>query len=509
MHTTTSSNPAGEPGKEGQDEALLARRAALRMRAETILAVPEGYALTIEEYEPSTGRDGAAAMFVWTLPGTDNGITVELGEQGDLLHYSDDTGKPLGLAEEVLSFEELRRRALRFVTELYPDALDRFVPVRDSSPPGGGQLYEYGQMAMDLPLPRSGFRVRIAEDGTVTGFRYFGSQQEPAVPAELVPKEKLLQRLAASTDLRLELSLVTEHAAAPVREKLRLVYRPHPYVSSFEADARKAGEAESLTEESEQEDDIEAAWEEVAVPADEPAAASEPDVLRWAGHDPGQYELLRQAEIDGKTGFVWRRTDYTPAPGVQDALSINSFFHNRNEQTIKAMLNPESGRLVSFMRFDKASGPLCLSREECRDIAVRLINRAAPGLLPYLRLKTDDSREDCDTELFEFRLQIGGVQLETDRIRICINKTTGQPDQFIGLSVGPGQLAGFDPAPRVSVADVKKIYMDSVDLRPEWATDYSDSAPERRYKLTYRLVDRLTGRQVRLIDANSGEPLCF
>ncbi|MBD2861379.1 hypothetical protein [Paenibacillus oceani] len=98
------------------------------------------------------------------------------------------------------------------------------------------------------------------------------------------------------------------------------------------------------------------------MPADEPAAASEPDVLRWAGHDPGQYELLRQAEIDGKTGFVWRRTDYTPAPRVQDDLSINSFFHNRNEQTIKAMLDPESGRLVSFMRFDKASGLLCLSR---------------------------------------------------------------------------------------------------------------------------------------------------
>ncbi|MEF3308333.1 hypothetical protein PV433_05375 [Paenibacillus sp. GYB004] len=56
MHTTTSSNPAGEPGKEGQDEALLAHRAALRKRAETIGAVPEGYSLTIEEYEPSTGR---------------------------------------------------------------------------------------------------------------------------------------------------------------------------------------------------------------------------------------------------------------------------------------------------------------------------------------------------------------------------------------------------------------------------------------------------------------------
>lgn len=499
MHTTTNSYPAGEPGEEGQDEALLARRAALRMRAETIGAVPEGYVITIEEYEPSTGRDEPAAMFVWTLPGTDNGITVELGEHGDLLHYSNDTEKPLGASKEVLSTEKQRRRALRFVTELYPDALDRFVPVRDSSPPGGSQLFEYGQMAMDLPLPRSGFRVRIAEDGTVTGFRYFGSQQEPAVPAALVPKEKLLERLAASTDFRLELSLVTEHEAAPFREKLRLVYRPHPFVSSFEADARKAGESESLTEESEQEDEIEPAWEEAAVPADEPAAASGPDVLRWAGHDPGQYELIREAEIDGKTGFVWRRTDYTPAPGVQDDPSVHSFFHSRNEQTIKAMLEPGSGRLVSFMRFDKAAGPLSLSREECRDIAVRLINRAAPGLLPYLRLKTDDSREDCDTELFEFRLQIGGVQLETERIRICINKTTGQPEQ----------LAGFDPAPRISVADAKNIYMDSVDLQPEWATDYSDSAPERRYKLTYRLVHRLTGRQVRLIDANSGELLCF
>jgi len=508
MLTTTSSNPAGEPGKKGQDEALLGRRAALRMRAETIGAVPQDYVLTIEEYKPSSGRDEAAAMFVWTLPGTDNGITVELGEHGVLLHYSYDKEKRFGASEEVLSTEKLRRRALRFVTELYPDALERFVPVRDSFPPGGGQLFEYGQMAMDLPLPRSGFRVRIAEDGTVTGFRYFGSQQEPPVPAELVPKERLLERLAASTDFRLELSIVTEHAAAPDREKLRLVYRPHPYVSSFEADARKAGEAESLTEESGQEDDIEPAWEEAAVQADEPAAASGPDVLRWAGHDPGQYELIREAEIDGKTGFVWRRTDYTPAPGVQDDLSINSFFHNRNEQTIKAMLDPGSGRLVSFMRFDKAAGPLCLSREECRDIAVRLINRATPGLLPHLRLKSDDSREDCDTELFEFRLQIGGVQLETERIRICINKTTGQPDQFIGLSVAPGQLAGFDPAPLISVADAKKIYMDSVDLRPEWATDYSDSAPDR-YKLTYRLVHRLTGRQVRLIDANSGEPLCF
>lgn len=507
MHTTNSTHPAGSSGEDSHEEALTKLKADLRIRAESIAAIPEGYVLTIQQYERSE-RDGAVATFVWTVPGTDTGILVELRDNGDLLHYSNDGEEDKDTTEKTAKYctcDELRSLALRFVLGFYPDALDQFVPVRDQARTGGGWLFEYGRKAMGLSLPYTGFRVRMSADGAIVDFRYHGSEREPVVPPRLVPKGQLLKRLAESTDFRLEMSLVTEGGTIPCKEKLRLVYRPHPYIRSFEADALRACLDAAKAEENEDEDESGASWVEAEVRIEEEAAVSDGSwsVLRWIGLDPTHYELLREAEIDGKTGLVWRRIDYTS--GVPDDLSLNSFFQNRNEQTIKAQIDPGSGRLVSFMRFDEAADQLCLSRDECRDVAVRFLNRAAPGLLPFLQMRLDDSRDDSDTELFVFRVQIGGTVLDMEQIRICINKTTGQPDQLLGLSVTPEQLAGFDTTPCISSDEARKIYSDAVDLQLEWETDYSASEQARSYRMKYRVVHNQSGQNIRLVDAHTRE----
>lgn len=507
MRTTNSIHPAGSSGADGREEALTIRKAGLRIRAESIAAIPEGYVLTIEQYERSE-RDGAVATFVWTVPGTDTGISVELRDNGDLLHYSNDRDEDKDTKEKTAkscTCEELRSLALRFVLGFYPDALDQYVPVRDQARTGDGWLFEYGQIAMGLSLPHTGFRVRMSSDGAIVDFRYHGSEREPAVPARLVPKEQLLKRLAESTDFRLEMSLVTEAGTVPCKEQLRLVYRPHPYIRSFEAEELRAGLDAANVEENEDEDESAPSWVEAEVRTAEEAAVPDGSrsVLRWIGLDPAQYELLREADIDGKIGLVWRRIGYTP--GVPDDLSLNSFFQDRNEQTIKAQIDPGSGRLVSFMRFDDAVGQLCLSRDECRDVAVRFLNRAAPGLLPFLHTRLDDSRDDSDTELFVFRVQIGGTVLDMEQIRICINKTTGQPDQLLGLTVTPGQFAGFDTTPCISSDEARKIYSDAVDMQLEWETAYSASEQARSYRLKYKVVHNQSGRNIRLVDAHTGE----
>ncbi|KPV60852.1 RNA polymerase subunit sigma-70, partial [Paenibacillus sp. A3] len=240
-----------------------------------------------------------------------------------------------------------------------------------------------------------------------------------------------------------------------------------------------------------------------------PAVRTAQDVQELLGIDPERYELLREVEMDDHmTGIVWRRRDWQPA--VSEDRSLDAFFRQRSEETLKAKIDPVGGRLVSFIRFEEEiPGELRLSRDECLDIALGFLARMQPGLAPFLQLRQQvEASSDSDREHFDFCIGKQGVWLELEHIRLSVNKTSGQIGHVMGLSVDPAQLQAVEVTPLVDEPEARRIYAEALDLKLGWETDYSGSGKRRRYVLKYRLVHKEKGREIRWIDARTGELIC-
>lgn len=490
---------------EADMEAALQRlQTDLKLRAESLVMIPEQYELLIDDYREHS-REGGRALFVWTEPGTDHGISVELSKKGDLLEYTIEIAERTE-EEKSCSEDELRRQAEKFVLDHYPKAMGQFVPIR-SKQTKQGISFVYGQQVMGLPLPNTGFRVHVGWSGTVIEFQYRGLQKSPEIPQRIVSKEKLFKRIADSIDFRLYMSLVRTNRHDTPKDELRLVYQPSRFLSCFDADEERL-ELESTREDFnrlEEESDV---W--IPVPMQPAEVHDEQAAMRpihdLIGIDTKKYEIIREIDMDGRHGIVWRRKDWTPS--AERDLSLESFFLNRSEESIKAFTDPDTGRLISFIRFEETKGDLRLSRKECLELALQFLKRACPGMEPFLLLKQDEER-DLDSEVFAFHVHKDGVLLYMERIVIVINKTTGQPDQVSGLAVTVDQLKDLDVTPSIEVAEARQLYLAGIALRLEWEIDYAAKTKKRRYRLCYKVVHKETGLEVRMVDAKSRELICW
>ncbi|MCP1307367.1 sigma-70 family RNA polymerase sigma factor [Paenibacillus tyrfis] len=509
----SSLSPSAGASELSGEEALQHKLAELKLRTEELFDIPEAYELTIADYHEDK-REGGRAMFVWTKAGEDpiwsksgkdSGLSVELNAQGDLVEYTIDVEEAASDLPE-LSVEQLRLKAEKFVLDHYPGALKPFSLTRTKSA-DSGTLFFYEQEIMGLPLPLSGFRVKVHRSGIVSDFRYFGRQTKPKVPEFIVPKERLLRQISDTAKLDLRLDFLHKSVDDTEKDELRLVYEPRTRWMLFRADgteeAREAADEDTESEEP-------AIWlpvpERPAVEA--PAVQTAQDAQELLGIDPDRYELLREVEMDDRmTGIVWRRRDWQPMSS--EDRSLDAFFRQRSEETLKAKIDPVGGRLVSFIRFEEeAPGELRLSREECLDIALRFLDRMSPGLAPFLQLRQQEEVSDSDREHFDFRIGKQGVWLELEHIRISVNKTSGQIGHVTGPSVDPAQLRAVEVTPLMDEAEARRIYAEALDLKLGWETDYSANGKRRRYRLMYRLVHKEKGREIRWIDARTGELIC-
>ncbi|PUA39722.1 RNA polymerase subunit sigma-70 [Paenibacillus elgii] len=509
----SSPSPAAGASELSAEEALQHRLAELKQRSEELFDIPEAYELTIADYHEDK-REGGRAMFVWTKagedpvwskPGKDSGLSVELNGQGDLIEYTIDVEEAAGDLPE-LSAEQLQVRAEKFALDHYPGALKSFSLTRTKSA-DSGTLFFYEQEVMGLPLPMSGFRVKVHRSGIVSDFRYFGRQTKPKVPESIVPKEQLLRQIADTAKLDLRLDFLHKSVDDAEKEELRLVYEPSSRWMHFRADeteeVREAADEDTESEEP-------AVWLPVPeLPAVEaPAVRTAQDVQELLGIDPERYELLREVEMDDcMTGMVWRRRDWQPV--AAEDRSLDAFFRQRTEETLKAKIDPVGGKLVSFIRFEEEiPGEQRLTRDACLDIALGFLARMQPGLAPFLQLRQQEEAFDSDREHFDFRIGKQGVWLELERIRLSVNKTSGRIGHVTGPSVDPAQLQAVEAAPLIDEPEARRIYAEALDLKLGWEIDYSGNGKRRRYALKYRLVHKEKGREIRWIDARTGELIC-
>ena len=78
-------------------------------------------------------------------------------------------------------------------------------------------------------------------------------------------------------------------------------------------------------------------------------------------------EVIREVDhADGK-GIVWRDKEWQP---VKEPKSFDTFFRNRSEETVKAIMDPKTDRLRSFVWFKEREGDLCLDKQMHKQVLV-------------------------------------------------------------------------------------------------------------------------------------------
>lgn len=108
---------------------------------------------------------------------------------------------------------------------------------------------------------------------------------------------------------------------------------------------------------------------------------------------------------------------------------------------------------------------------------------------------------------FRFRAHNGhGVLLYLEFVQVCVNRTTGEIDQYLGLDDDPALLAEVPSTPRVDKETAKANYLRHLDFKLEWKLDYEQE--EESFCLTYEPVRREKQTDIRYIDAMSGEVIC-
>ncbi|WP_159885828.1 YcdB/YcdC domain-containing protein [Paenibacillus puerhi] len=556
--------PAGEAQRRSQ------LRLRLREQAISLFSIPASYRLTIDEYkEPKAGQE-AQVTFVWIKPGSEDGIAVELAEDGLLLDYSRDVDKESETEEvrlEAYLHEEeeqgnppaqksgasgvsgahaagkYQMKAEQFVRLHRPDALARFA-LLSSRPTREGWSFLYGQQAMGLPLPRTGFRVHLHRSGEVCGFTYYGEQPEPVLPARIAAPDQVRRMIDDTLELELKLCQIGSYYTAQ-EYGLRLVYEPLQVPRSFPADETellKEGEARQVkghagNGEEQDPEELEELWLSVPQRAltGKTLAYTDERIAAWTGIDPSCYVKLREADMGDRLGMVWRRSDWTAEtmgplradgghtetaadgvaeagkaeePGKADAgyaeLTASAFMRERSESTIKVQVEPATGRLLSLMRFEERSGPLRLTRPECLQLALDLLADIHPGMEPYLQLQEQEENPDSDTEAFSFRIIHRGIALTMEHIRVVVNRTTGLIDHLMSPNLRPEELAAVPSAPAITADQARRIYLEETELLLEWKPDYASDTVPRPYKLFYSLIQRGSGDDIRWIDAMNG-----
>ncbi|MBP3950906.1 YcdB/YcdC domain-containing protein [Bacillus suaedae] len=462
----------------------------LRRRALAIVTIPPDFKPLIEEYIEGENGEGAA-LFFWVKEESDEGISIELDLEGNLIKLSVELNHdacelvPLDIAER-------RERAEQFLLKFYPDALEDLTFYEGKELSHFYRFY-YERLVMGLPLRHAGCMINVDSNGVIVGFSYTKLRDLPEIPTTLITKEQLIEYI--KNQLNFQLQIVNHYSSGDsVEGRLRVVYEPEPFFMSFRANALEP--TLSIIHDDE--------VSEKTIPLSSPSyKAIEADLtLNEIIGIPDDMEIIREVDMGEETGVVWRDKNWQAT--VQD-LSINGFFKKQTEETVKAFVSKKTGKVRSFSWFKERSGNLELTRKECLQVATDFLQLIIPNSLDYLNLIVQEEEEGTQNKaVFSFRIHNGnGIPVESEIIIVSVNPKTGQIDYYSGPSFELDQLRTTPGEPTVSREEASKIFLDHLDFELSWEKDYEGE--EEPYVLVYKACDQHKRIPIRYIDAMNSE----
>ncbi|AMA74355.1 hypothetical protein [Aneurinibacillus thermoaerophilus] len=87
---------------------------------------------------------------------------------------------------------------------------------------------------------------------------------------------------------------------------------------------------------------------------------------------------------------------------------------------------------------------------------------------------------------------------------ICVNRTTGKLDQYLGLDVFPEEFEAISPVPSVSNEQAVACFCSKLDFELQWRKEYTEDNKEY-YELAYVPIFPSIPGELRFIEAHTGE----
>ncbi|MCJ2148113.1 YcdB/YcdC domain-containing protein [Bacillus sp. B19-2] len=445
-------------------------RDQLKQKAQSISKVPTHYQLMIEDYGEKDEKE-RRAFFAWQdveVPERD--ISVELDHHGRLINLTKEYEPAV---EESLSEERLLQIALQFTEQHYPNASYEFV-FHEKKETEQFVRFTYVQTVLDLPLPQTGFYVKVAKNGEVMEFRYNGGTSSFSIPKQIADKESVTADYLKHIQFELAVEKVRSELYEGGDDRPHLIYEADLPFFSYPADITEKRHMKPAQEDEDEE-------ETLPLPV-LPEADRQADIDDMIGFAPSMRKI-RETDMGESIGTVWRLGN-DPEPRDR---SIAGYFEIRNQNTLKIVKDKKSGKLKGVASFIKSEGHLSLSEEDCLRRALQFLYKLYPGADQLFRMHPAENDGGRQNAFFQFDLQYKEVPLRLGSANISISRTTGRVIGYHGPEIEPEALADLSPSPSISEAEAKAVFAAAFDVKLQWERDYSREKDDF-YRLVYRPV---------------------
>ncbi|MFJ5623118.1 YcdB/YcdC domain-containing protein [Peribacillus loiseleuriae] len=458
----------------------------LKLRALQIGNVSSDFELEIEDFR----EEHQVALFFWkSIHDAEQGIWIELDGEGRLLHYEQYEPKIHDIA---LQEEELLAKSLQFVSQHYPNALKRFIP-KKSKPRSNRIRFSYTQMELELPLEMTGFYVDMAFSGDILSFRYYGEAQDIRFPGEILDKEKVKQSFLAGVKLNLLTTNLSPNVYENVTHSPCLVYAPDYPFYNHSADRL----AERSVEEDKEED-----YETSYLPLPEKLPGYS-NIYEAIGFDKHALTKLREIDLVDEVVTVWHPG---PPHSVYNDLSLDGYFQRKTENMLKIKTEKQTGKISGLFNFMDTEGPLALSVEECKTIALKFLYTLYPNAEQYFRIASPNGDEETTQYGFRFSIFHKGIPTHFSLCHITVKRTTGFITLYSAPDIDMDRLEDIDVQPTLTEKEAKSLYIEDLDFELTWNKNYEENQHEY-HELIYRVTFPKLNGDIRFIDAHSGEKI--
>lgn len=445
-------------------------RDKLKQKAQSISKVPSHYQLMIEDYGEKDEKE-RRAFFAWQdVEEPERDISVELDHHGRLINL---TKEYEPVIEESLSEERLLQIALQFTEQHYPNASYEFV-FHEKKETEQFVRFTYVQTVLDLPLPQTGFYVKVAKNGEVMEFRYNGGTSSFSIPKQIADKESVTADYLKHIQFELAVEKVRSELYEGGDDRPHLIYEADLPFFSYPADITEKRHMKPAAEDEDEE-------ETLPLPV-LPEADRHADIDDMIGFAPSMRKI-RETDMGESIGTVWRLGN-DPEPRDR---SIAGYFEIRNQNTLKIVKDKKSGKLKGIASFIKSEGHLSLSEEDCLRRALQFLYKLYPGADQLFRMHPAENDGGRQNAFFQFDLQYKEVPLRLGSANITISRTTGRVVGYHGPEIEPEALADLSPSPSISEAEAKAVFAAAFDVKLQWERDYSREKDDF-YRLVYRPV---------------------
>ncbi|MDX8365246.1 YcdB/YcdC domain-containing protein [Cytobacillus sp. IB215665] len=466
----------------------------LRKRALSIVEIPANFQPIIEEYAEGKNGEGKA-MFSWANEKRDKGVIINLDLSGNLTSLTIDMGDGGNSNTVPSGVEERKERAEQFLLSHYPDALNdlTFSEMRKLD---HAYRFNYERVVMDLPLKPSGCIIDVDQMGNVVKFSYKIESQIPKIPTTLISKEKLIEHVKNRLNFKEAITRLYTINHNVADDGLRLVYELEPSFMKYKADVL------TPTLSIIHDEDVPETY--VLLPTPLNTAIQKDLSIKEVIGISDEFEVIREVDMGEEIGIVWRDRNWKME---EQDLSFEGFLKRHTEDTVKAFILKETGKVRSFVWFNERSGDLRLTREECFQHATQFLEGVIPSYHKYLQLVVRENGEEVnDTrkkETFSFRIHNGnGIPVQLEKVVVTVNCETGQIDNYSGPSFDIEQLSQIPAEPAISKEEARDIFFNHLDFELAWNKNYGCATES--HILVYQACDRYSRTSIQYIDAMTG-----